>query len=1045
VAPPLDVGSTRVRIGAQNVAPLLTFIQPSAGAQEAEGIETDGRLEFQFDVEFVFSDTDNEATVDFFYDENSFGVDGKPIPYIQGQETANIVDNDGETDMAFTFQFPPELANDQNAEVFIYGVVTDDINAPRAVYSAGSIVIGATERALFNTQDYIIADNIGQIFGTGNAPVNIPDYRQTENVIRDIELTPASRGALFLNGYGNVVLKGDPDPWGEFVRTSNSVTFPEGGAINLGMDLARDVVADFDRDGYYLLDAMGGVHAVGAVPPAAFQLVGAPSYSSDLARDMEITPTGLGLFILSGNGPTTSMGDARRIENQMDFKWDIARDITLTRQGNGYYLLDGYGVVHSIGGAPALDTTVPLFLGSDVYRSVELAPGTTGVLVMDRGGQVYAANDPARESILLGPNVIEQGAVPPPPGFREGESIDFRSVTPATNVVLGEAPGAFIDLEPVGVGALASSILEIFTGNDDQCCATTTLCRTVQLEDLSGMLTFFRTEDLTSRAVGGEIITRPGFQDDQGHTLDEYAATWKAFFDYFEVLACRIPAASFTVEIDNQQRYDQGDVLIASGSWEIQVLQPWLMVMSPSDDPEELEVDLGDPELTFDEMGENLTLISDGIIMDQVVRFWEVGDGRGWHLNIVDDDNMEEEVDPADRVLAQRDYFKTRQQRPREGDGSVFLTSERNSMSNRNGEYIFQFIEYVEAAENDPSRGWFAPILYVLFFHSEEEEGPAPYGIFQIPFEFDVLVTADTGAAEIIGGRIATFGILPLRGEALGELDQEGGAEDTVERPAGWRFFDPTGITADAGVDDVFESHFWYGPEEQTFEISHIFSSANIISLVDLLGITRYVVGGPARVLPDGYEPPTVGYSEVAMNNINYIGEGGVVGSPVIFSDVVPLKDNLELKPEDLNRIPFNDFMSTAAFDETISVEDIEGNALAEAYKDDYVVTFSLDEQKRMRLPNPTQRLYYATMRIVNYSPLGEEDDDEEARDPGNVIFTWRFNPETDWIPYNAFKENSVEAPSKVPAAASGASAWSGAKQPVSTPGTGRAAGPPRD
>ena len=43
-APALDVGSTEVRIGAQNVPPLLTFVEPAAGKQEAEGIEVDGRL-----------------------------------------------------------------------------------------------------------------------------------------------------------------------------------------------------------------------------------------------------------------------------------------------------------------------------------------------------------------------------------------------------------------------------------------------------------------------------------------------------------------------------------------------------------------------------------------------------------------------------------------------------------------------------------------------------------------------------------------------------------------------------------------------------------------------------------------------------------------------------------------------------------------------------------------------------------------------------------------------------------------------------------------
>ena len=991
-----DFSSSQVRVGTGNVPPTLTFEQPGVGQSDATGVEVEGRLEFDFEVVFNFSDPDNDATVDFFYDGNNFGADGEPVPFIQNQQTANIVDNDGRETLRFTFRFPPDLANDENAEAFIYGVVTDDVNPRQAVYSNGSIVIEATERAKFSIQDYIIADNIGQIFGTGGSNANIPDLRQTQNIIRDLELTPSERGALFLTGYGEVVMRGDPDPWSDFVRTSNSVTFPEGGAINLGMDLARDIVPDFRRNGYYLLDALGTVHAVGAVPPPEFPLIGAPSYSQDLARDMETTSTGLGLYILSGRGPVTAMGDARPIEGGPgDFGFDIARDIDLTRRGDGLYLLDGYGSIFPLGGAKPLDTTqIPLFLGSDMYRAIETTPAGSGLLVMDREGQVFGAGQ-----VFLGPNAVRAGTIPPPPGFRKGEFIDFSKVSPPTNVVKGEVPGAFIDLETVGIGALADLV------------GDTTICQFVVREDLAGLLDFYETRNLT---VAG-VLEKRGFLDDQGHDLDDVTANWKAFFDFYDVVACRIPSASLTVREDPQQRYDQGDVLIMSGSWEILAFRPSLRLMAPDDDPAVWDHDnIYDPDVTLDEIGEPFTFPDEGPLpFDQLIRFWEVGDGRGWHLKIIDDDNVEDQIDAADRVLAERDFFKMRQQRRREGSGSLFLSEEDDNRSSRNGQYIFQFIEMLEAPETDPTGGWHGPLLFVQWYNeAEDEEGRPPYVTFKIPFQFDILVDAVTGRSTIIGGECATFAMLPLRSEGL-EYTQDTTFDDNVAVPAGWRFFDALGVTIDPDLDTIYESHLFYGPDEETFTIPDTNSSAMVISLTSLLNVNTIRITPNVVTLPEDYVVPLVPFSSAVGNNIFRLNADGTVGRKIELSDMIPLKESLMLDPKDMLRISFTDYTKDAAFDERIDLVDGEGTVLATAWPDDFLVAFRKDDQRRF--PQYNKRLYYATFRVKNISP---RDDEELVGDTANVIFTWHFDPDTNWIPFNSFKKGpeGTKRPEKEPA-----------------------------
>jgi hypothetical protein len=947
--PPLDFSTTKIRVGTDNIPPTLTFLTPVGAANVARAVRRDGRLEFEFTVSFRFDDPDNEALVDFFFDDNNFGVDGQPIPIVGSEQTTNISDNDGQETLQFTFRFPPELANSINPEAFIYGIVNDNINPPRAVYAGFPIVISPADRAQLNLQDFLIADNRGRLFGTGAANANIPDFDQRANAIRDFELTPTGRGGLYLTGFGEVVLRGDPSPWREFIRTSNRVTFPENNNVSFPMDFARDVEPDFRRDGYYILAGDGTVYPVGAVPPPAFQLpITARFPGLDVARDMELTPTGLGLLILGENGELISLGDAPTLES-FSMGFDGARDLALTPSFNGAYILDAFGMLHFLGDANrGINTAnIPVFFGSDVYRAIEVTADGEGVLVMNREGQVFAAGD-----VSIGPNVVEPGVVPLPPGTAPGQQIEF---DPSTNVVLGEAEGAFIDLEILGIGGLAERVEDIITS------ATSGLCAFIVREDLAGLLTKFDDD----------------FLDDQGHDLDDLAANWKSIFDYFIVTSCRIPSSSLEVS----QFPDEDGIIVVDGVMQLLLLNPQLHTFAPSDDFEELEVDLSEPELIFSERGQFFSL--GPILFDQAVRFWEIGDGRGWHMNILDDDYREGIPDQADHVLAQRDFFRTRRQRRIEGDGTVFFGSERGTSQSVNNMYIFEFIEYVEASDGDPTGGWGQPIVNVLWYN-EDADGILPFSNVFVPFSFDVRFDPVTREGLIVGGECATLAIVPDRTEDELVLDNTEGSESELDenddRPGGFRFFNPLGTVADPRIQFLWDSHLYLEIENTGdadnalagLVIPNVFSSASIVNLSELAAFTDDEIV-PGQPLP----------------------ETG-------FEGVIPLPDSLEITPEDvLELIPLGEYQRSASIIQFNLVDDLGNDTGQFSIQNDYLITFSEDDQR-----GDTSRVNYATLRVKALNTETSIVDDEPI---GNnpiptVVFTWRYMPETDFLPWRAFK-----------------------------------------
>lgn len=906
-----DFSSSRITVGGDNIPPSLTFQTPSGGNTRAQAEIIEGRIEYDFEVRFLFNDPDNAASVDFYWDTDRIGLDGDPIPPVEGETTTNIIDNDGQRAYSFIFRFPEELARKTIGEAYIYGIVRDEVNPAQAIYAPAAIILDATSRIEApGVVDFLIADNLGQIFGTGGANINIPEYRQTTNIIRDVELTPSELGALFLHGYGDVVLRGDPGVWADFVKTSESVEFPEGGSVNFGMDIARDVEADWEGDRYFILDGMGGVHCVGAASP--FTLTGLPASVNDIYRDMELTATSEGLEVLSGFGGIYPLGDGNRFTNVPSFGIDIARDMALTP--TGAYILDAYGGIYNVGAAPEIDssTSITMYPGSDVYRAIEYLTGGVGLLVMDREGQVFAVGD-----ILLGPNPVSEGTISLPDTVNEGDPVVFTS---PLNVVTGEQKGAFIDLEFAQGGEISEQvkgdILNPIEGLTDA----------ITREDLSTMLDYLCSD----------------FEDEQGHGRTEFATIWQAFFNHYRVLSCSLNDDSVVVT----ESTTADNTYIVSASMSVFTMDPVLQVMAPADDPFTLEASTGGGLND----GEIFTL--GPVQVDQVARFWETDDGRGWRLRIVDDDYTDGSIDYADPVLDERYYTKTRARSTREGEGVIYLNEEDQASkgSSQNSTYFFQFLEQVEGhvSTDSPVGGWTHPVLYLLWFNAgggdEGGGGTIPTSIFQVLVEFTVYVDPVTQIACISGGERAVFSLLSTIQGSLGAVGQTDSIDTQLDNPIGWRFFNKLGITVEADRDLVYDSH---------------------MTAADGGGATESVV----LSVPDTS-------SSAFLINLTDAWEAGDLPF-----DALPLDPDLDIHDTkgDLMIPGYNYWNRTATVQPG----------------DDVLITFRADEQGGV-----TDRLYFAVIHMININPSGTNNSYT------NLAFTWRYQPATDFIlNFNAFKK----------------------------------------
>lgn len=233
---------------------------------------------------------------------------------------------------------------------------------------------------------YFILDGFGNIFEVGDADLgSITTTNFGFDIARDMEVlqpgyfpatvtTPADTLGLYVldgmggvHAYGSAITLPNSDN-GIFDTNTNT---PEVDPF-FGFDIARDFELSRNVDGptaghvngYYILDGFGGVHTGGQArdmlirPVPGLDIV-VPFFGFDIARAMEIHPTGTGIYILDGYGGVTRIGAALQDfplggpEQTPVWGWDIAEDIELITDGTddvlGYFVLSGFGDIAGAG------------------------------------------------------------------------------------------------------------------------------------------------------------------------------------------------------------------------------------------------------------------------------------------------------------------------------------------------------------------------------------------------------------------------------------------------------------------------------------------------------------------------------------------------------------------------------------------------------------------------------------------------------------------------------------------------------------------------
>ena len=139
------------------------------------------------------------------------------------------------------------------------------------------------------------------------------------------------------------------------------------------------------RSAGYVLDAFGGVHAVGGagrVNPTAYW----PGW--DVARDLALARGTTRGQVLDAFGGLHPVGGAARLRETGYWPgWDVARALVVQPSGGGAYVLDAFGGLHTAGGAAPVGFN-GYWPGRDIARDLQLAPGRAdaGYVLDDQGG-----------------------------------------------------------------------------------------------------------------------------------------------------------------------------------------------------------------------------------------------------------------------------------------------------------------------------------------------------------------------------------------------------------------------------------------------------------------------------------------------------------------------------------------------------------------------------------------------------------------------------------------------------------------------------------
>ena len=169
----------------------------------------------------------------------------------------------------------------------------------------------------------------------------------------------------------------------------NAIGAPFYGNPSFSWDIARDIQTTPDGHGYVILDGYGGVHLYGTAATGPLShLTATPYFGFDIARSLALTADGAGYFVLDGFGGVHSVGTAHKPTGKYPYwqGWDIARSVAVTLDGKGLAVLDGFGAVWQVGTVQKLGTT---YFGFDIARDIVVTPSGDGYALLDGFGAVH--------------------------------------------------------------------------------------------------------------------------------------------------------------------------------------------------------------------------------------------------------------------------------------------------------------------------------------------------------------------------------------------------------------------------------------------------------------------------------------------------------------------------------------------------------------------------------------------------------------------------------------------------------------------------------
>jgi len=254
----------------------------------------------------------------FFYGLHLMDQDGQVLSFdTSAERTFNV-------DFGFSDAINVEPSQDGT---LLLGVDT----AGEVRVASGGIVLSQAEQEALGIERKIAA---------------LPDLPWGDRQILDLEVDISGEGYYLLDSHGELYASGlVPNP---LITPGTEGLF--------GFDIARDFEITRSARGGYILTGDGGVVALGDAP-----VISTPFFGWDIARDLEVVSGGF--YLLDGMGGVYAVGEGVPSFSSPYFGYDTARDLVAI-DGGGYFILFDGGKI-AVGGdrvnLPSVATTTPVY------------------------------------------------------------------------------------------------------------------------------------------------------------------------------------------------------------------------------------------------------------------------------------------------------------------------------------------------------------------------------------------------------------------------------------------------------------------------------------------------------------------------------------------------------------------------------------------------------------------------------------------------------------------------------------------------------------